>query len=189
MPRVRLAPGVSSMSARVMRVVGVTESVATAAPSSPCTCTDTVALPTASAMCTVGLVPEASVRGSMKSAKPSAWTSRSYRPSGASGRANSPSLPVTECSEKAELAAFSITFAPATGRCCGSCRKSNEQRQEQNECDKTAHKRGLTNGESDARVPGQRKLSDTNTGFGELKIALGQQAEGGPRSEAVRVAM
>ena len=62
MPMVRLAPGVSSICSRVMRVVGVTESEAESEDSRPWTTTVWVAGATASGMWTMGLVPLATVR-------------------------------------------------------------------------------------------------------------------------------
>src|SRR5580692_6089104 len=121
MPRVRLAPGVSSISERVMSVVGVAESVVMVALSVAFTRMVWLEPATSRAMCRTGFVPDATVTGSVNVANPVEATSSWYTPSGASGRSNSPVLSVSEWRENCELIAFSRTWAPATGRCCGSC--------------------------------------------------------------------
>ena len=44
-----------------------------------------------------------------------------YWPSGTAENSKMPSALVVEFTLKAELLAFSVTCAPAIGRCCGSC--------------------------------------------------------------------
>ena len=70
--------------------------------------------------CSTGFVPDARLIVCVSVVKPLASTVNRYRPIGAAGNANSPSLLVAACSTNAESAACNVIFAPAMGRCWGS---------------------------------------------------------------------